>query len=173
MIYRNADLTGANFTDAKILAADFRGATAEPAVPFLRAQARAARFAGASIGGLDFEQADLRGADLREVVGAPQANWREANLVGARFDGTDLTGADLTAAVLPVLRLHVGRWIVQCSRAGIVRVGCVTMPLARWQQETDEQLEARFAPMEPRAAQLLIDRRAEVETAAQAIMRRR
>ena len=87
-----ANLNGANLTNARLKLADLTGAN-------LR---------GAILTGAKLDKADLTGADLREWVedGEPRptilsyAQFEEATLTGAILDGADLTGADLSRADL-------------------------------------------------------------------------
>ena len=80
---RDADLWGANLSDANLRDADLEGA-----------DLIGANLIGADLRGANLEDADLLGADLRG------ANLRDTDLSGAYLMDTDLTNADLTNADL-------------------------------------------------------------------------
>jgi len=118
-----ADFSGADLTDAVLMASDFNNAS------FRRSMLGSARFQGCKLTGadlsearaletrfeeilfvsaklpsasfrnmvlqrIDFGQADLRKADFRGTV-FEACSLRDANLAGSRFAGADLRGADL------------------------------------------------------------------------------
>jgi uncharacterized protein YjbI with pentapeptide repeats len=82
------DLSGANFTDAR-LGADMTNQS----MGLMRTDLSGAKLAGANFSGADLGRALLSFADLRG------ARFTGANLTGADLAGADLTGADLTKAV--------------------------------------------------------------------------
>ena len=85
---RNADLCGANLSDADLRSADLRGAN------LCGANLSDADLCGADLRGADLRSADLCDADLRG------ANLCDADLRGANLSDADLCDADLRGANL-------------------------------------------------------------------------
>lgn len=85
--FSRLDLTGANFSNAR-LGADMTNQS----MGLMRTEFSGAKLAGASFAGADLGRALLSFADLRG------ANLSGANLMGADLSGADLTGANLSHA---------------------------------------------------------------------------
>jgi uncharacterized protein YjbI with pentapeptide repeats len=99
----NADLSGADMTEARLANADFSGTKLDSAVlvqakmgetEFTRASMKEADLTGARGSGVKLNHVDLSGAVLRE------ADLTEADFGGSNLSGADLTRADLARASL-------------------------------------------------------------------------
>ena len=103
-VKRDADLRGANLSDADLRGANLRGANLSDADlrgAYLRgadlsdADLRGADLSDASLSGADLSDANLRGADLSDAS-LSGADLSDANLRGANLRGANLSGADLS-----------------------------------------------------------------------------
>jgi len=98
VIFRDADLTGAEFDEAHFERSDFTGADLSKAdlkkCNFTGAILRKAKLAGADLRGANLTGADLRDADLRG------ANLIDADLRGATIDGAEFEDAIILGAKL-------------------------------------------------------------------------
>ncbi len=95
---RDADLRGADLSDAVLSDADLRGADLSDAV-LSDAVLRGADLRGAVLSGADLSDADLRDADLRDAV-LSDADLRGADLSDAVLSDAVLSDADLRGADL-------------------------------------------------------------------------
>ena len=118
---RNADLSGANLSDAYLRGADLRYANLSD--EDLR---------GADLRGADLRYADLRGANLRG------ADLRYANLRGANLRGANLSDADLSGAIkVPIFC----KWSHGIT-GDCVHIGCEKRTIDEWNEffASDETL---------------------------------
>jgi len=135
---READLSGADMSWAKLSGADLSGADLSGA------KLSGADLSGADLSGAKLIEADLSGADMSwaKLSGADLSG---ADLSGAKLSGADLSGADLSGAKLSGAKLAAKQYICQihASRHAIVaidddvRIGCERKPLAKWLETFD------------------------------------
>ncbi len=114
---RNARLSGADLSQAKLILADLRGADLSGAhlegADLSFAQLRHASLAGAHLAGADLSNSVLDLADLRD------ADLRAANLAGASLVGADLRSAKLMAADLSTADLRGAHLVSSQAQAAV------------------------------------------------------
>jgi uncharacterized protein YjbI with pentapeptide repeats len=131
-VAKDANLRGADLTDADLRGADLRGANLTDA-----------DLRGADLTGADLTGADLRGADLRDVY------LTGANLTGAYLRDVYLTGANLTGAYLRdangekkkivTMRVFAGLYEYQVwavlfeDGSRWIRMGCLWKSMDEWE----------------------------------------
>jgi uncharacterized protein YjbI with pentapeptide repeats len=115
-IFRQADLTEADFSESQFDRADFSGAnlsrTRLARSVFTGATLARAKLVRANLHNTNLAGADLSGADLRD------ANLAGANLSGAAVDGADFQGANLNGAKLKGVDLSKARNLAPQQAAG-------------------------------------------------------
>ena len=104
--YAGANLRGQDFSEARLIMAEFAGAEASEAI-FVRSELSGADFRSCNLEGANFFEADLCKADFHWanlagacLVGADLtvANLSDANLIGANLSGACLEGTELNGA---------------------------------------------------------------------------
>jgi hypothetical protein len=127
----NADLSGANLSDADLRGADLRGAN------LINADLSGANLSGANLINADLINADLSNADLLN------ANLSDADLRGANLRGADLRGANLRGADILIV-VNSCKWSIGYNifnKGNELFIGCKKKSIKDWDEWFDSNQE--------------------------------